>query len=202
MNVLAVSQRVDTVPSRGERRDSIDQRWICFLKAAGYVPLLIPNNPDVLRDVLSPQNIDGVVLTGGNTLADFGGDAPERDETEMLLLKLAKNRGLPVLGVCRGMQLLQHTTGQQLHSVDGHVTGSQMVQVNGTAQEVNSFHLLGASTVTAPWRCWAQTADGVVKAIRHDSLPWVGIMWHPERIEPFRSQDLTLFTTHFLGARN
>jgi gamma-glutamyl-gamma-aminobutyrate hydrolase PuuD len=199
MNVLAVSQRVDAVPNRGERRDSIDQRWPRFLKAAGFTPLLMPNNTELLQDVLPSKQVIGVVLTGGNDLAVFGGDAPERDETETLLIEVAKERGWPILGVCRGMQFLQHMTGQKLHPVDGHVAGNQMIEIAGTMQKVNSFHLFGASKVSEPWGCWARSADGVIKAIRHNALPWLGIMWHPERIEPFRPQDLSLFTTHFLG---
>ena len=48
-----------------------------------------------------------MVLTGGNDLAALGGDAPERDATENALLDAAESRRLPVIGVCRGMQVIQ-----------------------------------------------------------------------------------------------
>lgn len=79
---IAVSQRVDCHPDRGERRDALDQRWPHFLAACGLLPVVLPNRPELGVPLLDRTAPAGLLLTGGNDLAVMGGDAPERDETE------------------------------------------------------------------------------------------------------------------------
>src|SRR5580704_19180458 len=105
MKAVAVTQRVVVDPPHGTRRDCLDQVWVKFLLGCGLLPIPIPNSPDAALTIC--ENVNGIVLTGGNHLSAYGGDAPERDETETALLNLAERRNLPVLGVCRGMQKLQ-----------------------------------------------------------------------------------------------
>src|SRR5277367_5493920 len=107
MNKVAITQRVSRVPVYGERRDCLDQAWTKFLAACGLLPVLLPNFTDVALALCEDVRIAGLVLTGGNDLAELGGDAPERDAVENALLDLAERRSLPVIGVCRGMQLIQ-----------------------------------------------------------------------------------------------
>ena len=109
------------------------------------------------------------MLTGGNDLAALGGDAPERDATENALLDAAEARGLPVLGVCRGMQLIQQRCAVPLRRVEGHVTPSQIIHIDGEPAEVNSYHRFAALESRAPLEVWAVAADGVVKAIRRSA---------------------------------
>ena len=71
------------------------------------MPVALPNVIEVAVALCSGADVTGLVLTGGNDLAALGGDAPERDATENAVLDVAESRGLPVLGVCRGMQVVQ-----------------------------------------------------------------------------------------------
>ena len=192
MKAVGVTQRVEVVPGYGERRDCLDQEWARFLFACGVLPILLPNVIEAALALCEQTSVAGLVLTGGNDLATLGGDAPERDEVEARLLDLAAQRGLPVLGVCRGMQLLQQRFGIPLYRVEGHVMRSQVVQVNGEKTEVNSYHRFGARESRPPLDIWAVAEDGIVKAIRHSSKPMTGIMWHPERCSPFRPADVEL----------
>jgi N5-(cytidine 5'-diphosphoramidyl)-L-glutamine hydrolase len=128
---------------------------------------------------------------------ECGGDAPERDAVESALLDWAQPRGLPVLGVCRGMQVIQHHFAIPLHRVEGHVAARQVIQVNGRPREVNSCHHFAAYGSRPPLEVWAVASDGVVKAIRHSDRPITGIMWHPERLLPFSPADLALFQQVF-----
>jgi gamma-glutamyl-gamma-aminobutyrate hydrolase PuuD len=193
---VAITQRV--VPERTERRDCLDQAWPRFLAACGLLPLAVPNVPEVALAMCDRGDIAGLVLTGGNDLAALGGDAPERDAVENALLDFAAQRRMPVLGVCRGMQLIQQRGNVPLRRVEGHVTPSQVISINGEPTEVNAYHCFAAFETHPPLETWAVAADGVIKAVRHQSLPVTGIMWHPERIVPPAAADIALFQRLFL----
>ena len=197
MRKVAITQRVTVIPEYGERRDCLDQAWPRFIAACGLLPLPLPNVIDVALALCGGSDLAGLVLTGGNDLAALGGDAPERDATENALLDAAESRGLPVLGVCRGMQLIQQRCGVPLQRVEGHVTRRQVIQVNGESTEVNSYHRFAAFDSRPPLEVWAVADDGVVKAIRHSAEPITGIMWHPERCAPFSPADVARFRQAF-----
>jgi N5-(cytidine 5'-diphosphoramidyl)-L-glutamine hydrolase len=195
MKTVAVSQRVVVDPPHGTRRDCLDQVWPKFLLRCGLIPIPVPNSVDAALTIC--ENVSGVILTGGNDLAAYGGDAPDRDETETALLDLAERRDLPVLGVCRGMQMIQHRFGTRLQRVQGHVAPRQRIWIDGRSVEVNSFHNLGAMETSPPLMTWAIADDGVIKAVRHAGRRMIGVMWHPERLEPFAADDVALFSRFF-----
>jgi putative glutamine amidotransferase len=197
MTVVAISQRVVVDPRHGERRDALDQNWTRLLMRCRLVPFPVPNTSGDTRRLLEEVRPAGVILTGGNNLVALGGDAPERDETELDLVAYARANHLPLLGVCRGMQMIQHVLGLKLRPVSGHVAPQQTISVDGMPTAVNSFHNFGTSETTAELTIWATADDGVVKAVRHVSEPLTGIMWHPERMSPFRSEDISLIARLF-----
>lgn len=197
MKTVAVTQRVVVDPRHGERRDCLDQRWADFLMACRLVPILVPNDVNAARALLETVPVVGVLLTGGNNLAAYGGDAPERDETEMALIDHAERAGRPVLGVCRGMQVIQHRYGVPMSVVSGHVARQQTIRIEGRPEVVNSFHDLGTTETSDPLEVWARADDGVVKAVRHLRRPVMGVMWHPERLEPFARRDIDLVRQFF-----
>lgn len=205
---IAVTQRVEVIESYAERRDCLDQQWSRFLEGLGLTAVPVPNGLADPGAWMDEMGIGGLLLTGGNDLSilpDAGKPAPERDETEAFLLSAARANGMPVLGVCRGMQMINHWLGGQLAPVEGHTAVRHELKLLSGAvdfidyRDVNSFHDWGiypdglASELTA--RC--QAPDGTVEAFAHDSLPWVGIMWHPEREAPFTGPDQQLFLQVF-----
>jgi len=200
MKIVAITQRVAVVPEYGERRDCLDQAWPRFIATCGLLPLPVPNVIDVALALCGGSDLAGLVLTGGNDLAALGGDAPERDATENALIDAAEFRGLPILGVCRGMQLIQQRFAVPLQRVEGHVTRRQVIHVDGEPMEVNSYHRFAARESRAPLAVWAVATDGVIKAIRHTARPITGIMWHPERNTPFAANDVALFRRVFKSA--
>jgi gamma-glutamyl-gamma-aminobutyrate hydrolase PuuD len=197
MKAVAITQRVSVVPEYGERRDCLDQAWTKFLAACGLLPVLLPNVTEAALALCEMTGIAGVVLSGGNDLAVLGGDAPERDAVESALLDWAERRGLPVLGVCRGMQVIQQRFAVPLRRVEGHVAKRQVIRIEGDPREVNSYHCFAAFDSRPPLDVWAVAGDGVVKAIRHSVKPMTGIMWHPERLTPFSPADVDLFRQLF-----
>jgi putative glutamine amidotransferase len=199
---VALTQRVDHLPDRGERRDALDQSWIVLLEAAGFEPVLVPNrlaDPVAYVEAMEPALL---VVTGGNDLAHLpepSQPAPERDATEAALLDAATATGLPVLGVCRGLQLLVDRNGGRLVRVDGHVRAPHPVSVLDDSwplrdgRVVNSFHGWGVppgglGPVLAPL---GLAPDGTIEAAHRPGLSQVGVMWHPER-EPQDPSDLEL----------
>lgn len=201
MRRVAVTQRVELVTAYAERRDALDQRWTAFLGRCGLIPLLVPNNPETLAGLLEGADISGIVLTGGGNLLPYGGNAPERDRTEELLIQLSIRQDLPLLGVCRGMQAIQTHFGVPLAAVEGHITPHQTIAIDGKRADVNSYHDLGARGTAPELEVWATADDGVIKAVRHRRHRIEGIMWHPERFAPdFRIADVDHFRC-FFGAR-
>jgi N5-(cytidine 5'-diphosphoramidyl)-L-glutamine hydrolase len=197
MKTVAITQRVSVIPAHGERRDCLDQAWTKFLATCGLLPLLLPNVTEAALVLCEGAGIAGLVLTGGNDLAVLGGDAPERDAVENALLDLAERRRLPVLGVCRGMQVIQQRFAVPLRRVEGHVAHRQIIRIDGRPREVNSYHHFAAFTSRPPLDVWAVADDGVIKAIRHSTQHTTGIMWHPERSAPFSPADVVLFRQVF-----
>ncbi|MBF0179866.1 MAG: gamma-glutamyl-gamma-aminobutyrate hydrolase family protein [Magnetococcales bacterium] len=185
--LVAVTQRVDGAPGRDERRDALDQRLPAFLAEAGWCAVPVPNLlGELLGAWLNRVRPAGVVLSGGNDI----GACPERDATERRLLVWAGALSLPVVGICRGMQMLAVHAGGSLRKVTGHVATRHALQGEATG-EVNSFHQFSLANAPPGYRVTARAPDGVIEAIRHERLPWVGCMWHPEREVPFVAADLT-----------
>ena len=125
MTRLLVTQRVIENNKYAERRDGLDQRWNQFFLKFGYVPILLPNNIKVSNILIDQLEFDGILLTGGNSLSGDTGLAPERDELEHYCIERAITDGFPILGVCRGMQVIQTHFGATLSRVTGHVNPTQ-----------------------------------------------------------------------------
>ena len=193
--LVAVSQRVAIDGQQGERADALDQRWT-FLAACGLIPLLLPNESAAALALMNAVPVRGLLLTGGNSLTMCGGNAPERDGTELDVLAVARLRGLPVLGVCRGMQVILHVFGVPLSPVKGHTRTRHHVTPGRT---VNSYHDFGAVGDAGPLTVLARAADDVVEAVRHPTEAIDGVMWHPERCAPFADEDVRAFRGHFLA---
>ncbi len=197
---VAVSQRVDLWPQRGERRDALDQRLVQWLAAAGCCAIPVPNTQAPtgtagLAGWLAAIRPAAVVLSGGNDI----GEVPERDATESLLLEYARDERLPLLGICRGMQMMLAWAGGQLVPIKDHVATRHSLQFaegssgEGWPSEVNSFHNQAVAEVPLEFAVAAHAADGVIEAVRHQGLPWEGWMWHPERETDFTEVDIARF---------
>ena len=196
---IAVSQRVVIDHRTGERRDALDQRWPRFLRHVGLTPVAVPNVAELLPVFLDTMDVGGFLLTGGDDLASLGGDCPERDDTEVEMLGYASHHDLPLLGICRGMQLIQQSFGVRLQRVQGHITAKQSIEFEGRPVTVNSYHNFGSRETVPGLMICGVSADGVVKAVRSVQGRVLGIMWHPERFDSPRAEDVSLFRDLFGG---
>ena len=201
--VIGVTQRVDKIGAYNEWRDALDQRLVDWVVQAGFVPLPIPNTlveikssntyQPILDNWLSAVQINGILLSGGNDI----GDIEKRDVTEKYLLSWAEKNRKPVLGICRGMQIMGVYSGGKLIEVNGHVKTHHQLQVVSKNQKfskyVNSYHSLVLQECPNKFELLAISEDGSIEAIVHKYLPWEAWMWHPEREDVFYENELDRF---------
>ncbi len=192
MRRIVVTQRVAIDPQTGERRDALDQRLATWMSQAQLLPFPLPNawsDDSALEAWLAALGPQGLILSGGPDV----GVAPERDRTERAALDWAAEQRLPVLGICRGMQMLALRAGATLVSLDGHVGREHDIanpQHPESTRCVNSFHRLGLRFCPSDYQPRALARDSTIEAMRHRDLPWEGWMWHPEREPCWRDEDL------------
>jgi putative glutamine amidotransferase len=196
MKVVIYTQRVEVIESYQERRDCADQRIPDFILKCGYLPVPVPNNGFLAKEYIDVLKPAGIILTGGNSLETYGGNAQERDEMDKSLIELAIERNIPLYGFCRGMQSILDYFGVGLVNVQGHVAVRHKVACGASKLEVNSYHNQACKKENVAkdvgFDILAVSDDGVIEAIRHKHLPILGTMWHPEREQPFRELDIEM----------
>lgn len=192
MKLVAItSMRLFDV-QRQEWRAALDERWTGFLGACGLVPLALPNDAATAASLLEQLEPVGAILSGGGDCAALSGKPDARDRTEVAVLAWAQRSGKPVLGVCRGMQVLLAGAGARLQALEHHVATRHPVG----EREVNSYHGFGAFDAPG-FEVRGRAADGVVEAIACHERRLAGIMWHPERESPPADEDIQLVQTLF-----
>ena len=203
MKIVLFTQRVEVIESYNERRDCADQRIAEFIRACGYLPVPVPNNAALAKELVEELKPAGIILTGGNSLVKWGGNAPERDATDKAYIELVIDKNIPLYGFCRGMQSILDYFGEELTSVTGHVakrmnvTGVEDCHLGSFNREVNSYHNQGCVEITNPdVEVLAKSDDGVIKAIRLAKYNMLGTMWHPERENPFTDADINMVKAH------
>ncbi|QEV22133.1 gamma-glutamyl-gamma-aminobutyrate hydrolase family protein [Streptomyces alboniger] len=179
--------------------------------AGGIAAMLPPDDPSYARSVVA--RLDGVVIAGGPDVepvrygaereARTGPPARERDAWELALIEAALASGTPLLGICRGMQLMNVALGGTLvQHLEGHVElpgvfGTHTVKpVPGTLYEsivpdactgVPTYHHQAVDRLGRDLAPSAHAEDGTVEAIELPSPAWaLGVQWHPEAGEDTR----------------
>jgi putative glutamine amidotransferase len=177
--------------------------------AAGGEPLVVhPAAPAAIIDADAVAErlwfADGVLLPGGGDLAArWSGQEPhpslydvdeEQDAFDLAVARHALAHGLPMLGVCRGNQVVNVALGGDLvqdlgERIHRHVVheiavapDSELAQLVGTAPTISCYHHQGIGRLGAGLRTVAQAADGVIEAVElTDPTAWyLGVQWHPE----------------------
>jgi putative glutamine amidotransferase len=208
---------------RGKTLQYVEARMVRSVWRSAAVPIPLPEvgDDDALR--LAIDEVDGVLLTGGADVAprsygetpikpEWGGDA-HRDAYEQRLVEMAMRAHKPILGICRGIQLLNVALGGTLyqdiatqiegalphrdwHRYDdnGHgvrlEAGARVTRLYGDAREiaVNSIHHQAIKALAPDLRPTAWAPDGVIEAVEHTDprIFIVGVQWHPEWLESER----------------
>ena len=187
--------------------------YVRAVERAGGRAVLVPPDEEGIDEVLDA--LDGLIFSGGNDLTpeSYGAEAdpqtagtnPARDRGELALLTAALEREMPVLAICRGLEVLNVVRGgdlvQHLPDVVGHeghrvIAGefsdhgvrvdpsSRIERVSG---EVRSHHHQGLGKIGDGLREVAWAEDGVVEGLEDPDKPFVvGVLWHPEAGEDQR----------------
>ncbi|MER5946063.1 gamma-glutamyl-gamma-aminobutyrate hydrolase family protein [Streptomyces sp. NPDC001904] len=182
-----------------------------LVQSSGGLAATVP--PDDAKHAPSVvARLDGLIIAGGPDVAPerykaerdprTGPSAEERDTWELALIRAALTSGTPLLGVCRGMQLLNVALGGTLtQHIDGHVeeTGvfgrHTVTPVPGTRygdlvpepSDVPTYHHQAVDRLGRGLVASAHAADGTVEAVELPGMSWViGVQWHPEMGEDKR----------------
>jgi N5-(cytidine 5'-diphosphoramidyl)-L-glutamine hydrolase len=183
---VLVTQQTLRRPERGEVLDALDQRWAQRLAALGRVCVPVPSELGAALALAGALPRPLLIFSGGNDVRGYGDNpAPLRDAVELALLEWARLHDAPVIGVCRGAQLMATALGASLELVEGHA-GTQHELVANAAlglARVNSYHrwTVRRSSLPAALQIAAASDDGAIEAFVHARWPWLGVMWHPER---------------------
>lgn len=216
MRAPSASPVAVTAPRRlvdGRERVTLNTTYVRALEGAGLVPLAVPTmlSPDRASAALAA--VRGLVLTGGEDVAPdrygatphprLGEVDPVRDAAELALIAAARERGLPILAICRGIQILNVALGGTLyqdleserpgsvpHAGDEsrHAVrvepGSLLEHTLGTrSATVNSRHHQAIRDLAPGLKAVAWAEDGVIEAAEpvDADAPWmVAVQWHPE----------------------
>lgn len=190
----------------------LPRTYVGAVLAAGGLPVLLPPLPGLIEQLL--PRLDGLLLAGGPDVDPHRyGEQPgpqtqppsvERDDAETRLLAGAVDAGLPVLGICRGLQVLNVARGGTLvqhlpdvlttdeHAPAPGVFGSHPVAVSAGSRladllgrtevdGVPSYHHQGIARLGRGLVATAWASDGTVEAVEDPQLPFcVAVQWHPE----------------------
>ena len=146
----------------------------------------------IIQNWLSTLKPDALLLSGGNDIGEY----LSRDATEYFLLDWAKDNNIPVLGICRGFQIIAKWAGSELVEMHNHVNirHSLISKIQDVfPKEVNSYHNWGLMDCPENFIITAQAEDKSIEAIKHINLPWEAWMWHPEREDEFSKKNLNRF---------
>lgn len=186
--VIGLTMRVTRAEGYEEVRDSVSHDWATFLAAtlSGVRWVMLPNIGDATVAYAQAHGVNALVLTGGNDIGEY----PVKDATDLSLLTHALQIGWPLLGVCRGFQVMQHHLGGKLVGVDPskHAARSHLIHFTPVEQlslpaqtEVNSFHRWGIHSPAQGLKSFATAEDGSIEAAAIEGYRALGVMWHPER---------------------
>jgi putative glutamine amidotransferase len=215
ITTIAIEAEQKLLPSRLGQ----NQTYIRGLVRAGAAPLMIPQLADASLVRALYEQLDGLLLPGGEDIdpASYGEArhercgrvSPERDDMELALARWAVEDGMPLLAICRGIQILNVALGGSLYQdIAAQVPGAERHdwypgyprdrlshQVAITPQtrlatilgarspRVNSLHHQALKEVPPALTVVARAPDGVIEAVEMTDHPFaLGVQWHPEEL--------------------
>jgi len=205
MRNIGITQRIHFIKEYNEYRDELDQRWSSLFANIGILQIILPNNSELFKSkAIDSLNLNGVILSGGelqeNNNSNIG--LKNRDEFENNLINHCIDNKIPIIGVCRGMQILNNFFGGKLEKIDNHV--GKYHEINNLSNlpisnKVNSYHefKLNRNELPENFEIIATDLDGEIESILDKKNNLLGIMWHPERNDPIDKNDIKLFSKFF-----
>ena len=207
MRKIAVTQRLVENESYYEIREALDINYCRLIQACGLLPIILPYEVN-FEQYFNEFNLDGVLFTGGNDLYSVNSNelSKKRDQFERKLLSYCIEHDIPILGACRGMQLIADFFGSSLKRVDGEISTRDGLVVNQESKyanylhklvSVNSYHNFSIDQLSEELIVSAVNSKGIIKAIEHKKYKIFCVMWHSEREEKFNDDEIRLIRDFF-----
>ncbi|KAF5078675.1 putative glutamine amidotransferase [anaerobic digester metagenome] len=224
----SVTWETDKETFSGYKRNYLSFDYVDAVAAGGGIPVILPvtQEPEVIREMVS--RLDGLLLSGGSDISPILlGEEPrerlgmtimERDRSEWMILTEAKHRKLPILGICRGFQLLNCFYGGSLfqdlsESADFYIQhnfrglpgvpahsvileeNSLIRELLGDHNQVNSHHHQALDRIAPNFRVTARAVDGAAEAIESQDPDQfiLGVQFHPEMMHKSQPHVMTIF---------
>ena len=209
-NILVTIRTIQDLNHK-EKYYAISHDWINLFKKIKINPILVSKVSKINNKFLKNNNIKGLILTNGEDVDlkinnnDIIGN--ERDIFEVNLIKLFLKNKLPILGVCRGHQLINNYFGGKLTKKKGHAGTKHKVKIMKSfisnflkAQNmlVNSYHHFvienkNASKILTPWA----NSNNTIEGYYNGKFKILTFMWHPERGIKNNFKSIKLIINHF-----
>lgn len=234
---ITPSPTTSTLPHGTFYRYCLADTYVRAVWQAGGNPVIIPWVADRAAEVL--DELDGLILSGGGDVepAVFNAERhdrtdgidAERDAFELALARSAVERDLPLLAICRGVQVLnvalggtlhqhlpdlgddlehrQHEAGASQHDASHRVLLENLPNplhdiAGATEIEANSYHHQALADVAPPLKVAARADDGTIEAVWHPAMRFgLGVQWHPEMLAATAEPHARLFDALVVAAR-
>jgi putative glutamine amidotransferase len=197
----------------GYERAYVNNDYVQSILNAGGTPFILPLISDYESVKCQIEAVDSIVISGGYDVNPLiygeeptqkqGFLCPERDDYDLMVIKAAMELNKPILGICRGLQILNAALGGTIYQdlsqiegcyikhvqesrpeVAGHTTeivsGTKLYDVLGGKVITNSFHHQAVKDLAPGFKVAARAKDGVIEAIEKEEGFVIGIQWHPE----------------------
>lgn len=182
---FGITMRITNAVGYDEPRDTIASDWNEYMLSAfpDSQFIYIPNIEKNVAAYIDELNINVLILSGGDDLGVY----PRRDITETLALEHAIKKQIPVIAICRGLQLVHTYFGGKLEVgsekvIKEHRATKHLINIESFVREVNSYHTnyLNEESVSDKFEIFARCkSDNSVEGIRNKNI--LAMMWHPER---------------------
>lgn len=216
--------RIGISANRKDGQTCLAETYIQSVIQAGGAPVVIPATTDLRVLTAVVQDLDGILMSGGGDINPlFVGEEPLpalqdvdtlRDRYDLLLIRLASNRQIPLMGICRGHQMLNAAFGGTLYQdiysqADADVIkhsqkmareeASHTVHLeDGCVIAVNSFHHQAVKNVAPEFVQTAVAPDGINEGMRHPEKSIFSVQWHPEAMAIHGDEEAQALFNHFI----
>ena len=202
MKKILITQAIHFDKKRNTYYDYVDIRLIKTFYRLGFKPITISNFFNEPEKYLKDLKVEGIILSGGSDTGKF----PLRDRNEIKLISFAIKKKIPLIGICRGMQIVNKYFKGKLVKIDGHVKKKHLIEnlVFKNKAVVNSYHNYAIDKkklnrdLKPIFMC---KKDRSIEAFIHIQESILGIMWHPEREKKLKNFDKQIIQQFILKTK-
>ena len=227
IGVLGRLATIDSGAFNGLERVNLTNAYVDAIEKAGGVPIVVPVNTNKENIKAQVSAMDGIIISGGDDVnpnlykeepvRELGYINPIIDEFDIEVIKVALEMNKPILGICRGLQVLNVALGGSLYQDLKYIKGSHIkhnqetktylgthyidIKENSILKEiikekvlVNSYHHQSVKTLGNNLKVIAYSNDGIIEAVQKENEKFVlGVQWHPELMVDYSEYMLNLF---------